>query len=108
MIPTIDPAGVRTKSNSQVPVIATIIVILVLCIGGYAFYDFSIKDSDNNKEGIAKTSSDRPIILVMPFVNQSGNEKNDYIGNGMTSHLITTLSQYEQLLVLGKSTGEYL
>ena len=98
----------RTKSKSQVPVIATIIVILVLCIGGYAFYDFSTKDSDNNKEGIAKTSSDRPIILVMPFVNQSGNEKNDYIGNGMTSHLITTLSQYEQLLVLGKSTGEYL
>ena len=85
----------RTKSKSQVPVIATIIVILVLCIGGYAFYDFSTKDSDNNKEGIAKTSSDRPIILVMPFVNQSGNEKNDYIGNGMTSHLITTLSQYE-------------
>ena len=26
----------------------------------------------------------------------------------MTSHLITTLSQHEQLLVLGKSTGEYL
>jgi TolB-like protein len=54
------------------------------------------------------TSSDRPAILVMPFANQSGKKENDYIGNGMTSHLITTLSQHEHLLVLGKSTGEHI
>ena len=59
-------------------------------------------------EKTVETSSDRPAILVMPFANQSGKKENDYIGNGMTSHLITTLSQHEQLLVLGKSTGEYL
>ena len=51
----------------------------------------------------SEKSSDRPIILVMPFANQSGNKEYDYFGNGMTSHLITTLSQYEQFLVLGKA-----
>jgi len=99
---------VKTKSKSQVPLIAAIVGILVLGIGGYAYYNFSIKDTDQKNGKTVETSSDRPAILVMPFTNQSGKKENDYIGNGMTSHLITTLSQHEQLLVLGKSTGEYL
>ena len=98
----------KTKSKSKTPLIAAIIAILVLGIGGYTYYNFSIKDNDKKNEGISGISSDRPIILVMPFANQSGKKEYDYIGNGMTSHLITTLSQYEQFLVLGKSTGEYL
>ena len=99
---------VKTKSKSQVPLIAAIVGILVLGIGGFAYYNFSIKDADQKNGKTVETSSDRPAILVMPFANQSGKKENDYIGNGMTSHLITTLSQHEQLLVLGKSTGEYL
>ena len=86
---------VKTKSKSQVPLIAAIVGILVLGIGGFFYYKNSIQD--NVKKSIS--SSDRPAILVMPFANQSGKKENDYIGNGMTSHLITTLSQHEQLLV---------
>jgi len=99
---------VKTKSKSQVPLIAAIVGILVLGIGGFAYYNFSIKDTDQKNGKTVETSSDRPAILVMPFANQSGKKENDFIGNGMTSHLITTLSQHEQLLVLGKSTGEYV
>jgi len=99
---------VKTKSKSQVPLIAAMVGILVLGIGGFAYYNFSIKDTDQKNGKAVETSSDRPAILVKPFANQSGNKENDYIGNGMTSHLITTLAQHEQLLVLGKSTGEYL
>jgi TolB-like protein len=99
---------IKTKSKSQVPLIAAIVGILVLGIGGFAYYNFSIKDTDQKNGKTVETSSDRPAILVMPFANQSGKKENDYIGNGMTSHLITTLSQHEQLLVLGKSTGEYV
>jgi len=95
---------VKTKSKSQVPLFAAIVGILVLGIGGFFYYKNSIQD--NVKKSIS--SSDRPAILVMPFANQSGKKENDYIGNGMTSHLITTLSQHEQLLVLGKSTGEHI
>ena len=98
----------KTKTKSQVPLIAAIVGILVLGIGGFAYYNFSIKDADQKNGKTVETSSDRPAILVMPFANQSGKKENDYIGDGMTSHLITILSQYEQLLVLGKSTGEYV
>jgi len=95
---------VKTKSKSKVPLIAAIVGILVLGIGGFYYYKNSIQD--NVKKSVI--SSDRAVILIMPFTNHSGKKENDFIGNGMTSHLITTLSQHEQLLVLGKSTGEYL
>ncbi len=99
---------VKTKTKSKIPLVASIVGILILAVGGIAYYNLPIKYIDKNNGITVKTTSDRPAILVMPFANQSGKKENDYIGNGMTSHLITTLSQHEQLLVLGKSTGEYI
>ena len=97
---------VKTKTKSKVPLYAVIVVILVLGIGGYSYYKNIIGDSQQqNKQ---TETSDRPTILVMPFANQSGNPEQDYIGMGMTSHLITMLSQFDQLLVLAKNTGEHI
>jgi len=95
---------VKTKTKSKVPVFMAIVGILVLGIGGFYYYKNSIQD--NVKKSVI--SSDRAVILIMPFTNHSGKKENDFIGNGMTSHLITTLSQHEQLFVLGKSTGEHI
>jgi len=95
---------VKTKTKSKVPVFMAIVGILVLGIGGFYYYKNSIQD--NVKKSVI--SSDRAVILIMPFTNHSGKKENDFIGNGMTSHLITTLSKHEQLFVLGKSTGEHI
>ena len=95
---------VKTKTKSKVPLFAAIVGILVLGIGGFYYYKNSIQD--NVKKSVI--SSDRAVILIMPFTNHSGKKENDFIGNGMTSHLITTLSKHEQLFVLGKSTGEHI
>jgi TolB-like protein len=97
---------VKTKSKSKVPLIAAIVGILDLGIGGYAYYMHSIEDSGQQDKQV--TISDRPTILDMPFANQSGNKEQDYIGMGMTSHLVTMLSQFDQLLVLAKNTGEHI
>ncbi|MCH2391998.1 MAG: adenylate/guanylate cyclase domain-containing protein, partial [Nitrospinales bacterium] len=95
---------VKTKTKSKVPVFMAIVGILVLGIGGFYYYKNSIQD--NVKKSVI--SSDRAVILIMPFTNHSGKKGNDYIGNGMTNHLITTFSKLEQLFVLGKSTGEHI
>ena len=94
----------KTKSNSKIGLYVTIICLIILSIGS-SFYYFEMKQ--NNDKQSAR-SSDRAVILLMPFINNSGKEDNNYIGNGMTSHLIAILSQYEQLFVLGKSTGEHI
>ena len=94
----------KTKSNSKIGLYVTILCLIILSIGS-SFYYFEMKQ--NNDKQSAR-SSDRAVILLMPFINNSGKEDNNYIGNGMTSHLIAILSQYEQLFVLGKSTGEHI
>jgi TolB-like protein/class 3 adenylate cyclase len=95
---------VKTKSKSKIPLVAAIIGILVLGIGGFAYYQNVLVDSAQKSASIA----DRPTVLVMPFANQSGSAEQDYIGMGMTSHLITMLSQFDRLLVLAKNTGEHI
>jgi len=95
---------VKTQRKSKTPLFATIASVLILVAGGFAYYQHSQTNSSQELVEI----SDRPTILVMPFANQSGNTEQDYIGMGMTSHLITMLSQFNQLLVLAKNTGEHI
>ena len=77
----------KTKSNSKIGLYVTILCLFILSIGS-SFYYFEMKQ--NNDKQSAR-SSDRAVILLMPFINNSGKEDNNYIGNGMTSHLIAIL-----------------
>ena len=95
---------VKTQRKSKTPLFVTIASVLILVAGGFAYYQHSQMNSSQESVEI----SDRPTILVMPFANQSGNTEQDYIGMGMTTHLITMLSQFDQLLVLAKNTGEHI
>jgi adenylate cyclase len=49
-----------------------------------------------------------PSIAVMPFVNMSGDEEQDYFSNGITEEIITSLSKTPKLLVIDRrSTFAY-
>ena len=95
---------VKTQRKSKTPLFATIAVFLILVAGGFAYYQHSMVN--RTKESVE--ISDKPTVLIMPFANQSGNSEQDYIGLGMSTHLITMLSQFDQLLVLAKNTGEHI
>ena len=53
------------------------------------------------------TKSDRPSILVLPFKNLSASE-NEFVASGITDTLISTLSNYEQLLVQSRNTSDFV
>ena len=95
---------VKTQRKSKTPLFATIAVFLILVAGGFAYYQHSMVN--RTKESVE--ISDKPTVLIMPFANQSGNSEQDYIGLGMSTHLITMLSHFDQLLVLAKNTGEHI
>ena len=95
---------VKTQRKSKTLLFATIAAVLIIVAGGFAYYQYSQMNSSQESVEI----SDRPTILVMPFANQSGKTEQDYIGMGMTTHLITMLSHFDQLLVLAKNTGEHI
>ena len=57
---------------------------------------------------VSKTQTmpiDKPSILVIPFENQTGNSDNDFIGFGITSNIISTLSINDSILVSSSTTG---
>ena len=52
--------------------------------------------------------ADRPSVLVMPFENQTGSKENDYLNNGITDNIISTLSQNEMLFIPSSHTGQFV
>jgi TolB-like protein/Flp pilus assembly protein TadD len=71
------------------------LVILLSAIGGLGFWYFSNR--------VANTKQIES-IAVMPFVNESGNADNEYLSDGMTESLISSLSQLPNLNVKARNS----
>lgn len=88
-------ASPTSKPGSKRITVVIASLILILVIGGFfAFrYFTSIKQIES--------------IAVMPFINDSGNADVEYLSDGMTETLISTLSQLPHLNVKARSTVFY-
>jgi len=69
-------------------------VLAVLILGGFFGYRYFSRTSSKQIESIA----------VMPFVNDSGNAEMEYLSDGMTETLISSLSQIAGLNVKARSS----
>jgi len=95
---------VKTKSKSQVPLIAVIVGILVLGIGGYAYYQNTRIEQTVEEKKVARDNL--PIILVKPFKNLGGDDTS--VSNALTESLISSLSRYKGISVLTSSTSFHI
>jgi len=97
---------VKTKSKSKVPLIAAIVGILVLGIGGFAYYNNTLIEQPEEEKKVARDNL--PIILVKPFRNlQAPNDSELSISDAITETLITGLQQYSEI-VLSSSTSYHV
>ncbi|HEX9422258.1 MAG TPA: hypothetical protein VF899_03395 [Pyrinomonadaceae bacterium] len=81
-----------SKPKRRRLVLALLILMVVgISVAGYSYF------SRNHTATIQS-------IAVMPFVNESGNQDLDYLSDGMTESLITSLSQLPNLNVKARST----
>jgi TolB-like protein/class 3 adenylate cyclase/Tfp pilus assembly protein PilF len=61
-----------------------------------------------SKEKMAFPLPDKPSIAVLPFVNMSGDPKQEFLCDGMTEEITTALSKVRQLFVISRqSTFSY-
>ena len=104
----LDPSQKRSLKPKQSKGLITILAvgILVLVIGVFSFYLNDGTEIKNAEQIIAE--SDRPMVLVMPFENRSGNKSDDQLSSGMTDIIISSLASHPRLLVQSSSTSNFI
>ena len=53
----------------------------------------------------APSLPDKPTIAVLPFVNMSGDEEQEYFSDGLTEDIITELSRFRSVLVIARNSS---
>ena len=86
------------------PLIAAIVAILVLGIGGYAYYNNAPTEQSKEEKKVARDNL--PVILVKPFKNLGSEDTS--VSNAITESLISSLSRYNMLSVLSSSTSFHI
>jgi TolB-like protein len=57
-----------------------------------------------SKEKMALSLPDKPSIAVLPFVNMSGDPKQEFFSDGITEDIITALSKVPMLFVIARNS----
>jgi len=90
---------------SYVNTLAIALVMMALASGGAWWWltrpDFTPVDPDEMTLSLPA----EPSIAILPFSNLSGDASNDWIGDGITDSIISTLSISPEMVVMGRGTS---
>ena len=93
----LDPSqkrSLKTKSNSMLPMLGAIAaaVIIGFIIFSYLNLNYKTPISTDNQTKIENQKILGRTLLISPFINRSGNDSYDYLSEGITDHLISSIS----------------
>jgi adenylate cyclase len=107
-------AEARPKlSARRKPVFTALLGVLVVVVGAAVFSYFTRPPArppleKASTEKMAFPLPDKPSIAVMPFVNMTGDQSQDFLCDGFSESLIMALSKVPQLFVIAReSTFSY-
>jgi adenylate cyclase len=111
MEPRVVSAGAKDKRTS-IPVwrrkgvlagaVAVLIVIIGLAVWNFHFRNPGIEPTSEEK--MAFPLPDVPSIVVMPFVNMTGDPKQEFLCDGITDSIITALFKVPGVFVIGRNS----
>jgi TolB-like protein len=67
--------------------------------------DVTAPGSAEARLAFAPGDDDRPSIAVLPFVNMSSDEEQEYFSDGMTEEILNSLANIDQLRVAGRTSA---
>jgi adenylate cyclase len=101
--------GEKSAKQRQWPRTAWVAVaILVVAAAAFAVWRPYLRSTPPievaSKEKMVFPLPDKPSIAVLPFVNMSGDPKQEFLSDGITDEVITALSKSSQLFVIGRNS----
>ncbi len=112
----IEPEAVPSKlvkekkpAQKRLPKAAWAIIAVVVIAVAVILYQFVLRSSPSktevaSKEKMAFPLPDVPSIAVLPFVNMSGDPKQEFLCDGMTEAIITALSKVPGMFVIARNS----
>jgi adenylate cyclase len=102
------PRQARRPRNRLRTVVVAATVILLVGVGFMLFWPpplaLVLDMAGLRTPSTRPALSDRPSDAVLPFVNMSGDAKQEYCSDGITEEISTELARFEELLVVGRSS----
>ena len=99
----------RRKDDPRHKRRATLIALLILvpALAALAVWNFYFRPPPIEPASVEKMAfplPDKPSIAVLPFVNMSGDPKQEYFCDGLTDNIITNLSRIPHLFVIASNS----
>ncbi len=82
------------------------VVVLLVAAGAWAIWNFYFRPPPIEPASVEKMAyplPDKPSIAVMPFLNMTGDQSQDFLCDGMSESLITALSKVPDLFVVARN-----
>ncbi len=86
---------------------AVVAAVAVFVLGGVALWNFYLRPPRIEPASVKRMAfplPEKPSIAVLPFLNMSGDPKQEYFADGMTEDLITDLSKISGLFVIARNS----
>ena len=82
------------------------LIVIVVVVGVLTLWEFYVRPdvAPASIEKMAFPLPDKASIAVLPFVNMSGNPKEDYLSDGLTEQIITCLSSIDKMFVIARNS----
>jgi hypothetical protein len=93
------------RKGVRVTVVGLLVFAAALLAVQHLFLPTSSIQPPTSHTQAALPLPDKPSIVVLPFVNMSGDPEQEYFSDGMTEDLITKLSKLSRLFVIARNSA---
>ena len=96
--------AVEKKWRNLTVAAGSVVLIVAVAVAVWQFYMRPPSVEPASKEKMVFPLPEKPSIAVLPFINMSGDPEQSYFSDGITEHIITSLSKVPYIFVIARNS----